>query len=83
MHLNPQKCSFGVTLEMFLRYIVDTCRIEAKPEKIQPLKNIKEKKQDVMILTRRVATTTRFISGMIDKCVSFFDLSTREAKFNG
>jgi hypothetical protein len=37
MRLNPQKCSFGVSLRKFLGYTVNTQGIEANPDKIRAL----------------------------------------------
>ena len=63
MKLNPSKRAFGVTSGKFLRFMVSHRGIEAKPEKIKeildmkPPQNIKE----VQSLTGRVATLNRFV----------------------
>ena len=35
MKLNPAKCAFGVSVGKFLGFIVNSCRIEANPNKIK------------------------------------------------
>ena len=74
MKLNPSKCVFGVLSRKFLGFMVSHRGIEANPNKIQaildmkPLQNIKE----VQSLTGRVAALNRFVSKAIDKCLPFF-----------
>ena len=63
MKLNPIKCAFGVASRNFLGFMVSHRGIEANPEKIKeildmkPPQNIKE----VQSLTGRVATLNRFV----------------------
>ena len=74
MKLNPNKCAFGVSSGKFLGFMVSHREIEANPNKIQaildmkPPQNIKE----VQSLTGRVVALNRFISKAIDKCLPFF-----------
>ena len=74
MELNPSKCAFGVSSGKFLGFMVSHRGIEANPDKIQaildmkPPQNIKE----VQSLTGRVAALNRFVSKAIDKCLPFF-----------
>ena len=74
MKLNPSKCAFGVSSGKFLGFMVSHRGIEANPNKIQaildmkPPQNIKE----VQSLTGRVAAFNRFIFKAIDKCLPFF-----------
>ena len=74
MKLNPSKCAFGVSSGKFLGFMVSHRGIEANPNKIQaildmkPPQNIKE----VQSLTGRVAALNRFIFKAIDKCLPFF-----------
>ena len=83
MKLNPQKCSFGVSSGKFLGYIVNMRGIEANPEKIQALLNMKSptKIKEVQSLTGKVAALSRFISKSTDKCVPFFNLLRGNKKF--
>ena len=74
MKLNPNKCAFGVASGKFLGFMVSHRGIEANPEKIKailemkPPQNIKE----VQSFTGRVAALNRFVSKATDKCLPFF-----------
>ena len=74
MKLNPSKCAFGVSSGKFLGFMVSHRGIEANPDKIRaildmkPPQNIKE----VQSLTGRVAALNRFVSKATDKCLPFF-----------
>ena len=74
MKLNPNKCAFGVASGKFLGFMVSHRGIEANPEKIKaildmkPLQSIKE----VQSLTKRVVALNRFVSKATDKCLPFF-----------
>ena len=74
MKLNPSKCAFGVASGKFLGFMVSHRGIEANPEKIKaildmkPPQNIKE----VQSLTGQVAALNRFVSKVTNKCLPFF-----------
>jgi ribonuclease HI len=76
MKLNPTKCAFGVASGKFLGFMVSQRGIEANPEKIQavldmrPPQTIKQLQQ----LTGRIAALNRFISRSTDKCLPFFKI---------
>ena len=76
MKLNPSKCAFGVSSGKFLGFMVSYRGIEANPNKIQamldmkPPQNIKE----VQSLTGRIAALNRFVSKATDKCLPFFKI---------
>ena len=76
MKLNPTKCAFGVSVEKFLGFIVNSRGIEANPDKVkvvldmQPPSNTKE----IQRFTGRIAALSRFISRSIDKCQPFFQV---------
>jgi hypothetical protein len=76
MKLNPSKCTFGVSSEKFLGYLVSQRGIEANPEKVrailemQPPRTTKQLQQ----LTRRIAALNRFISRSTDMCLPFFKI---------
>ncbi|CAL8112754.1 unnamed protein product [Prunus armeniaca] len=65
MRLNPTKCTFGVSSGKFLGFMISQRGIEANPEKIKAIIDMKTPKtqKDIQSLTGRVAT---------DKCVPFF-----------
>ena len=72
--LNPNKCAFEVSSGKFLGFMASHRGIEANPNKIQailemkPLRNIKE----VQSLTGRVTTLNRFVSKATYTCLPFF-----------
>ncbi|KAM6555169.1 hypothetical protein CsatB_015931 [Cannabis sativa] len=81
MKLNPLKCSFGVSSGKFLGFIVNSRGIEANPEKIKALIDMKSptKVKDVQSLTGRIAALSRFVSKSTDKCVPFFNILREHA----
>ena len=83
MKLNPLKCSFGVSSGKFLGFIVNSRGIEANPEKIKALAEMKSpaRIKDVQSLTGQIAALSRFISKSTDKCVPFFNLLRGSKKF--
>ena len=74
MKLNPAKCVFRVGAGKFLGFIVNQRGIEANPEKIKALLDMKTPRsiKDVQRLTGRVAALNIFISRATDKCLPFF-----------
>ena len=74
MKLNPSKCVFRVLSGKFLGFMVSQKGIEANPDKIQAILNMKLPKniKEVQSLTGRVAALNRFVSRAIDKCLPFF-----------
>ena len=76
LHLNAEKCTFGVGAGKFLGYLITNRGIEANPDQIEavnrlkPLKNPKE----VQVLTRMLAALNRFISKFADRCRPFYQL---------
>ena len=74
MKLNLTKCAFGVSTWKFLGFIVNSHGIEANPDKIRvvlemrPPSNTKE----VQRLTGRIAALSCFVSRSSDKCQPFF-----------
>ena len=74
MKLNPSKCAFRVSLGKFLGFMVSQKGIEANPDKIQAILNMKLPMniKEVQSLTRRVVALNRFVSRATDKCLPFF-----------
>ena len=74
MKLNPSKCAFGVASGKFLGFMVSHRGIEANPEKIKAILDMKSPQsiKEVQSLTGRVATLNRFVSKVTDRCLSFF-----------
>ena len=74
MKLNPTKCAFGVSSRQFLGHIVTKRGIEANPTQLQSIFGLDTLKsvREVQRLTRKIATLSRFISRMLDRCEPFF-----------
>ena len=74
MRLNPNKCAFRVSSGKFLGFMVSHRGIEANPDKIQAILNMKppQNVKEVQSLTRRVAALNKFVSKAINKCLPFF-----------
>ncbi|XP_052176651.1 uncharacterized protein LOC127790956 [Diospyros lotus] len=84
MKVNPLKCTFGVASGKFLGFIVNNRGIEANPEKIKALLDMRSptKKKDVQSLTGQVAALSRFISKATDKCIPFFNTLRKAQGFD-
>ncbi|KAM1256282.1 hypothetical protein ACFX2G_031011 [Malus domestica] len=74
MRLNPNKCAFGVGSGKFLGFMISQRGIEANPEKIKAIIDMKEPitSKDIQSLTGKVAALTRFISKATYGCAHFF-----------
>ena len=74
MKLNSNKCAFGVSLGKLLGFMVSHRGIEANPDKIQAILDMKppQNVKEVQSLTGRVAVLNRFVSKATDKCLPFF-----------
>jgi len=72
--LNPEKCTFGVASGNFLGYLVTQRGIEANPDQISAILEIKSLicVKEVQILNGRLAALNRFLSRSTDKCKPFF-----------
>ena len=84
MKLNPLKCSFGVSSGKFLGFIVHARGIEANPEQVRALQDIKipSTRREMQSLNGKVATLSRFISKATDKYIPFFEaLKKDKGKF--
>ncbi|KAM2154245.1 hypothetical protein ACFX1Q_046093 [Malus domestica] len=64
MKLNPNKCAFGVGSDKFLGFMISQRGIEANPEKIKAILDMKElvTSKDIQSLTGKLASLTGFIS---------------------
>ena len=83
MKLNPSKCVFGVTSGKFLRFLVNERGIEANPDKIKALLDMKEPRcvKDVQRLNGCIAALGRFISKSAEKSLPFFRALQRKKDF--
>ena len=74
--LNPTKCIFGVPSGILLGNIVSRCGIEANPEKIAAVTNMKPPTcvKDVQKLTGCMVALSHFISRLGEKGLPFLKL---------
>ena len=74
MKLNPSKCAFGVSSGKFIGFMVSHRGIEANPDKIQAILDMKppQNTKEIQSLTGRVVALNRFVSKVTDKCLPFF-----------
>ncbi|KAL0298789.1 UNVERIFIED_CONTAM: hypothetical protein Sradi_6538700 [Sesamum radiatum] len=83
MKLNPTKCTFGVHGGKFLGFMISQRGIEANPEKIKAILEMKPPRtiQEVQRLTGRLAALNRFISRSSDRGLPFFKVLKKIEKF--
>ncbi|XP_076881090.1 uncharacterized protein LOC143529107 [Bidens hawaiensis] len=83
MNLNPSKGVFVVTSGKFLGYLVMKRGIEASPEQVQAINNLKSPTnvKEVLKLTGRIAALNRFISKSSEKCKDFYGILRKNKKF--
>nr|XP_009388363.1 PREDICTED: uncharacterized protein LOC103975179 [Musa acuminata subsp. malaccensis] len=74
LRLNPAKCAFGVTSGKFLGFIIHERGIDANPEKIQAIIDMRPPRtiRDLQRLNGRLVALSRFLSRSGDRCHSFF-----------
>ena len=74
MKLNPGKCAFRVMARKFLGFMVSQRGIEANPDKIRAIMEMKPPRnvKEVQSLNGKVAALNRFVSRATDKCLPFF-----------
>nr|AAX94963.1 retrotransposon protein, putative, Ty3-gypsy sub-class [Oryza sativa Japonica Group]ABA92674.1 retrotransposon protein, putative, Ty3-gypsy subclass [Oryza sativa Japonica Group] len=81
--LNPEKCTFGVPSGKLLRFLVFGRGIEANPEKIKAIENMKSptRLKDVQKLTGCMAALSRFVARMGERGQPFFAMLKKQDKF--
>ena len=74
LRLNASKCSFGVGLWKFLRYMVTHRGIEVNPDQIKAINNLQPPRnpKEVQRLTGMITALKIFISQSADRCMPFF-----------
>lgn len=82
MKLNLERCAFGVGLGKFLGFLVSHQGIEANPEKIRVVIEMKSHQtvKEVQSLTGKLAALNQFISRATDKCHPFFQTIKKRRK---
>ena len=83
MKLNPKKCTFGVPSGKFLGFMISQRGIEANPDKIQAIIDMKPPSnvREVQRLNGRVAALGRFISRTGERCLPFFKIIRKTVNF--
>jgi len=83
MKLNPSKCAFGVSSGKFLGFMVSHRGIEANPDKIRAILNMKPPRsiKEVQSLTGQIVTLNRFVSKATNKCLLFFKVLKKKFKW--
>nr|AAT81681.1 putative retrotransposon protein [Oryza sativa Japonica Group] len=84
MKLNPEKCVFGVRAGKLLGFLVSERGIEANPEKIDAIQQIKPPSsvREVQKLAGRIAALSRFLSKAAERGLLFFKTLRGAGKFN-
>jgi hypothetical protein len=81
--LKPNKCVFGVLSGKLLGFIISHRGVEANPEKISAITNMKAPTciKDVQKLTECMVALNRFISKLGERGLPFFKLLKHQEKF--
>jgi hypothetical protein len=76
LQMNPLKCTFGVTLERFLGFVVHEHGIQIDPKKIESIRKIGEPvcKKDVQKLVGKINNLHHFISNLAGRVESLLPL---------
>ena len=83
MKLNPEKCVFGVPAGQLLGFLVSAQGIEANPEKIAAIDNMRQPRnvKDIQKFTGCLATLSRFISRLREKALPLYHLLKKTKRF--
>ena len=83
MKLNPEKCTFGVPSGKLLGFMVSHRGIQANPEKVTAILNMKppSTQKDVQKLTGCMAALSRFVSRLGERGMPFFKLLKKTNDF--
>ena len=81
--LNPTKCLFGVPAGQLLGYLLSARGIEANPEKIAAIDNMRQPRniRDIQKFTGCLASLSRFISRLGEKALPLYHLLKKTDKF--
>ncbi|XP_058223239.1 uncharacterized protein LOC131332948 [Rhododendron vialii] len=82
LRLNTDKCAFGVSSGKFLGYLVTWRGIEADPNQISAIQQLKPPStpREIQKLTGMAAALNRFISRSLDKCHVFFQTLKKQSR---
>ena len=76
LHLNAEKCVFGVGAGKFLGYLITNRGIEINPDQIDAVRRLNPSSNlnEVQKLIGMLAAFNRFISKFADRCQPFYQL---------
>ena len=76
MMLNPDRCTFGISLGKLLGYLVSQRSIEANPKKVKAIEDMQSPRshKEVQKLARMMAALSRFISKSGEQGMPFYRL---------
>ncbi|XP_058185912.1 uncharacterized protein LOC131303137 [Rhododendron vialii] len=82
LRLNADKCAFGVSSRKFLGYLVTRRGIEADPNQISAIQQLKPPStpREIQKLTGMAAALNRFISRSSNKCHVFFQTLKKQSR---
>ena len=82
--MNPSKCIFGVPSGILLGYIISARGIEANPDKVSAITNMKRPTciKDIQKLTGCMAALSHFISCLGEKRLPLFKLLKASERFS-
>ena len=76
LKLNSKECTLEVRFKKFLEYMINQRGIDANPDKVKAVLNMKSLTtvKEVQKLTGYRVTLGRFMSRSADKCLPFFEV---------
>jgi hypothetical protein len=85
LKLNPEKCVFGVQKGKVLGCLVCVKGIEAKPDKINDIVDMKppQSEKEVQRLTGKIAALNRFMAKLAERSLPFWQYSGAPKVFSG
>ena len=83
MKLNPQKSVFGAVSGKFLGFLISRRGVEANPEKIQAILEMKPPSivKDVQRLIGQITLLGRFVTKSENRCAEFFKILRNPHEF--
>ena len=83
MKLNSEKCVFGVPAGQLLGFLLSARGIEANPEKIAAIENMRQPRsiKDIQKFTGCLASLSRFITRLGEKALPLYHMLKKADKF--
>ena len=76
LHLNTNKCAFGVGARKFLEYMITNQGIEVNPDQIRAIQQLNppSNPKNMQKLTSMIVAMNCFVLRLVDRCKLFFQL---------